>query len=458
MGSRPDPLEAFTRGFQAQFRGEEWEAGSPTVLVALSGGLDSLVLLHLLRSLPGLPEMDVRAAHFDHAMRPESGEDARWVEGVCLEWDVPLDVGRAHVPPTSEDEARQLRYEFLLGIKDETGARLLLTAHHADDQAETVLFRIFRGTGLAGLAGIPRRRSPGIFRPLLPFRRSTLEEYAAVHGIRPREDPSNEDRSIPRNFLRHEVLPRVEREVAPGAMESLRRLARLARENERAWESLLPGILKGMERESDRGIVVIRSALLAYHPAVRARVLRHLLRRQGLTLSETGTRRLLECTRGGSSGRVHQLPGGHRFCREFDTFLLAVGDGPGEDIPLVISTPEAGSGEARVGGCRVEVSWGSVRNDEVESELRLDPEKLAFPLWIRGWVPGDRISLPYGGKKLKKLFREVGVPAGARGRIPVLVDARGRVLWVSGVAISTFSRTESHEADFFIGTQNVDEP
>jgi tRNA(Ile)-lysidine synthase len=457
MGSRSDPLESFTQRFQAQFKGEEWREGPPTLLVALSGGLDSLVLLHLLRSLPGLPEMDVRAAHFDHAMRPGSGEDALWVGGVCEEWEVPLDVGRADSPPTSEDQARELRYEFLLGVKENVKARFLLTAHHADDQAETILFRIFRGTGMAGLAGIPRRRHPGILRPLLAFSRATLEEYAAVHGIRPRVDPSNQDRTIPRNFLRHEVIPAVEGAVAPGARESLRRLARLARENEAAWESLLPEILSGLERESDRGIVVVRSALLAYHPAVRARVLRHLLRQQGLNLSEAGTRRLLEFTRGGSSGRVHQLPGGLRFRREFDTFLLEVEDDPGEDLSLTISSPAQGSGEVRVGGRRVEVCWGSVRDDGVETELWVDPDDLVFPLRVRAWAPGDRISLPHGGKKLKKLFREAGVPAGARGRIPVLVDARGRVLWVSGLARSTYSRTESREAPFLIGIRNVDE-
>jgi tRNA(Ile)-lysidine synthase len=457
MGSLPDPLEAFTESFLAQFKRGVGEESAPVVLVALSGGLDSLVLLHLLRSLPGLPRMEVRAAHFDHTMRPESGDDALWVTDLCQEWGVPLTVGRARQTPASEDEGRQARYEFLLKAKEEAGAHLLLTAHHADDQAETVLFRILRGTGLPGLAGIPRLRSPGIFRPLLPFSRATLEAYAAVHGIRPRVDPSNQDCGIPRNLLRHEILPRVEG-VTPGARESLRRLARLARENEKAWESLLPELLKGLTRESDRGILVVRSALLAYHPAVRSRLLRHLVQGHGLTLTESGTRRLLEFTKGAPSGRVHELPGGLRLRREFDTILLDVGGEVGEDQPLLVSSPRAGSGEARLGGRRVRVVWGPESSGQLESELRLDAEALTFPLRIRGWAPGDRISLPHGGKKLKKLFLEAEVPAGARSRIPVLVDARGRVLWVGGVAVSTLARTEHHKAPFCIGIRNVHEP
>ena len=226
---------------RAQFTGDDWAGATQTVLVALSGGLDSLVLLHLLRFEEGLPEMRLLAAHFDHRMCSSSGLDAEWVRGLCRAWAVPLHLGRAASIPTSEEEAREARYEFLLGSKDQGDASWLLTAHHADDQAETVLFRVFRGTGLSGLAGIPRRRPPGIFRPLLPFSRETLEGYASFHGIQPRLDPSNEDVSIPRNFLRHRVIPQVEGAVAGGARSSLQRLARLARENEEAWDSLLPG-------------------------------------------------------------------------------------------------------------------------------------------------------------------------------------------------------------------------
>lgn len=459
--SEPRPesgsVDTFFQRFQAQFTGEAWSGDAVPVLVALSGGLDSLVLLHLLRFGKGLPPVRLHAAHFDHRMRSDSGSDAEWVKGLCRGWDVPLHLGLADAVSASEEEAREKRYEFLLGVKDEVGARWLLTAHHADDQAETVLFRIFRGTGLPGLAGIPRQRSPGVYRPLLPFSREKLEDYASFHGIRHRQDHSNQDVSIPRNYLRHRVLPQVEKEVAPGARKSLQRLARLARENEEAWGSLLPGILKGIVEESDRGIVVVRSALLTYHPAVQGRVLRQLVQRHGITLTEAGTRGVLEFTRTGASGRSFQLPGGLRIRREFDTFLLEPDQASGEDRPLMIPGLEAGSGEADLGGERLSVSWGGPRGEAFEAETLLDPEALAFPLRMRGWVPGDRITLPYGSKKLKKLFAEAGVPAGARSRVPVLVDAEGRVLWVSGVAVSALARPGSHEAPFLIGIRHVDQ-
>src|SRR5690606_15955834 len=116
------------------------------------------------------------ATHFDHAMRPGSGADAQWVAGLCRAWDVPLAAARAEDPPRSEAAARELRYAFLHAAAERFAAETLVTAHHADDQAETVLFRLARGTGLAGLAGIPERRGI-IARPLLAFTRGELAAY-----------------------------------------------------------------------------------------------------------------------------------------------------------------------------------------------------------------------------------------------------------------------------------------
>src|SRR4051812_7461857 len=162
------------------------------LLAAVSGGADSVVLLHLLRFVAEGMGMTVSAAHFDHAMRPDSGADAQWVAGLCAAWDVPLVVGRADGTLRSEGEARDARYAFLEAARAGAGADWIATAHHADDQAETVLFRVLRGTGVAGLAGIaPVDAARRLVRPLLPFRRAELRRYARSHGLRWREDSTN---------------------------------------------------------------------------------------------------------------------------------------------------------------------------------------------------------------------------------------------------------------------------
>jgi len=455
--SSPGPGERVRERFREEFDRMVGPREGDALLLALSGGLDSLVLLHLLRFDPGLPRRPVTAAHFDHRMREGSEDDARWVRGLCRAWAVPLILGRAPAPPGGEEEARRMRYEFLLRAREEVGARWLLTAHHADDQAETILFRILRGTGLKGLAGIPRRRNPGILRPLLPFSRDELEAYARSRGIRPREDPSNEDISIPRNYLRRVGLPALEGEVAPGARRSLLRLARLARENEEAWDSLLPALLQGLVEVGDRGVFVVRSAFLAYHPSLRGRLLREVLRRRGLNLDEAGTRALLEFTRTGASGRAFPLPGGYRFLREFDRFLLFEDGEPGEDQQLLLPGPEEGSGRATVGGRTYRVSWGTGVAPERGLRASFSVGALTFPLRVRGWAPGDRVRLPGGTRKLKRLFRDSGIPVGERNRIPLLVAASGDVLWVMGVAVSDRARPGEADSPLFVGIEDVHE-
>lgn len=407
------------------------------VLVACSGGLDSIALLHLLRfGLPGY-RLDLRAAHLDHAMRPSSAGDAAWIRGLCRAWDVPLVSERAAEAPSSETEARRIRYAFLHRVARDL--ERVATAHHADDQAETLLFRMIRGTGLRGLRGIPARRGP-IIRPLLPFRRADLATYADRVGLAYRDDPSNRDLRMARNRIRHRVLPELER-IRPGAVMALVRLARHAERAERGWQAVLDRLGEQAILESDEtGVTLARSVLRSYHPQVRAGVLRHVLRRYGSTPDRAGTHAALEFISSGRSGGGLDLPGNVRLERDFDRFRVArVSRGiesTGADDPLVIGSSAPGQGTATIGGRVLDVAWGaSVRGAVTEGEKHARFHgRLAYPLTLRGWRPGDRIRLDYGSKKLKKLFAEHRLDRRARARVPLLVDDTGQVLWAVGLA------------------------
>lgn len=414
-----------------------------TVLVALSGGLDSVVLLHLLRfGVPHL-ELSLVAAHFDHRMRAGSATDAEWVAGLCRAWEVPVVQAVAREPLRSEAQARTARYAFLRAAAHRRAISCVATGHHADDQAETVLFRIIRGTGIAGLAGIPERRGV-LIRPLLPYHRAELARYAAGSHLRWREDPTNRLLHYARNRLRHDVLPRIEA-ISSGTVAALNRLAEDAREVEEAWHAVLDRLEDESTLErAEAWIELARPTLLSYHPALRARLLRRLMRRLGSRPDRAGTRLALEFISSGASGGRIQVTGGLELEREFDRIRIARPTARGDEWPaddaLVIHGPETGDGTVVVGGRSVRLRWSRARAGEDAPSpgaglaASFDPAALRFPLTVRAWEPGDRILVAGGTKKLKKLFVELRIGRSQRARIPILVDAHDRVLWVHGVA------------------------
>lgn len=478
-GGRPSP--GSEAGLPGRFAGHLRALGAAEpghgMVVAVSGGVDSLVLLHLLRFGGAAPGSRVVAAHLDHRMRPESSADALWLRGLARAWNVPLEVGEAERRPTDQASARQARYRFLERVRRDHGARWILTAHHRDDQAETVLHRILRGTGPSGLRGIrpiaplpvadaepspprtlPDGRQPVLLRPLLPFPRDELEAYARRVGVRAREDPTNRSAHYARNVLRREILPRVEEAVAPGAREALVRLAALVEEEETAWEQ----VLHRREEEvvlarTERGVWIHRARFLEEPPAVQRRLLRWWMASYGVRPHRQATEDAQRFGCSAASGRRLDLPRGLELRRDFHRLWLgraedipsgAIADVPhpehsGEERPLSLDTPARLAEERalRVGGRTFRVRWDpspptgspAASAGSPPWTLRVHGPRIRFPLRFRGWRAGDRVRLRGGRKTLAKAFGERRVPREERGRVPVLVDAHDEVLWVPGV-------------------------
>ena len=411
------------------------------LLVAVSGGADSVALLHILRFERDVPAGQLVAAHFDHGMRPGSAADADWVRGLCSAWEVPLRSGSAPAALRGETAARAARWAFLLDSACAAEADVILTAHHADDQAETLLFRIARGTGLPGLAGIPERRRVVhdgrqilIVRPMLGVTRAELRAYCDAQGLRFREDPTNAQPGTARNRIRATLLPALERQ-RPGASARLAAIARAAVELEHAWRAVIRDVAREavLERSNSR-IVLAREVLLGYDPQVRTRLLRHELRRLGQAPGRTGTRAVDEFINTGRSGKGIGLSGGVRIERERDRIVLRRTQARSEDKPLRIMAPDSGAGLALIGGRRLHAHWSMDPERRATATIEFDPAALTFPLEMRAWRAGDRIRFDYGSKKLKKLFLERGIGRAERSRTPVLADAAGRILWVRGIA------------------------
>lgn len=298
--------------FHGHLRRSGWLDGASSVVVAVSGGLDSMTLLHLLRFGGSTPSLPLHAAHVDHRMREESGADAAWLGEICGEWGVAFHLRTAPAPVRTEAEGRELRYAFFAEVARELGpGAVVMTAHTADDQAETVLFRIARGSGPRGLGGIRPGRSPSLVRPLLPFRRRDVEEYAAAQRVPLREDPSNRDPRWTRNRLRHEILPALEAAV-PGAAAALVSLSGTSRLESEALDALLDLRIETLAQGTapGPGLSFARRDLATLPDPVLTVLLRRAAARLGGRPGRAATADLLRFVRESPAGREVTLAGG----------------------------------------------------------------------------------------------------------------------------------------------------
>jgi tRNA(Ile)-lysidine synthase len=333
-------VSGFARRVLAEWRRRGWPARGERVLVAVSGGADSSALLLALDELrrAGLLGVELTAAHLDHGLRGARGaEDARWVEAWARSLGYEVLAGRAEVEASDnlEQAARRARYEFLSGAARACGARAVLAAHTLDDQAETVLLRLLRGSGAGGLAAIRPERAldaagnVSLRRPLVAWaRRAQTEEYCRARGVEFRRDEMNEDEGFARVRLRRRVLPLLET-FNPRAVEALARAADLLHEDAAALEALAAGLLEeaaaeasgeesGRAPSAEEGAAArpLRVEVLsAAMPALRRRALRLWLARGRGDLRRVSLQHVKAVERllaGERGGRVAELPGGAR--------------------------------------------------------------------------------------------------------------------------------------------------
>ncbi len=273
--SPPIEIPSLRDRFEVAFPPTFWRGNR--VVVAVSGGADSISLLRLMDATGFLPPGELRAAHFHHGLRPSAEEDADFVSKTCRELQIPCQIGywRANRPSTlGEAAARQARYAFLQSASEKVGARYLLIAHSAEDQAETILHQVLRGSGLRGLSGIPQTRnltaSLTLLRPLLAFRRQELRDYLESLRQSFREDPSNASPQFTRNRIRHQLLPLANSLLPNDIVESLCRLGRIADESQSAMESQAAKLLAQAvaTEQSSASFTIDRSLLRASPPAV----------------------------------------------------------------------------------------------------------------------------------------------------------------------------------------------
>ena len=415
-----------------------------TVLVALSGGADSVALMHALLELRERFDLRIVAAHLNHRIRAfESDRDENFVREMCARLGVELRVAHARGLDADsanlEERARDARYRFLNRAADALGADFIALAHHADDQAETVLMRILRGAGIAGLAAMSERGPGRLVRPMLAAYRADILSYLQVRGISFVEDSSNLSPEILRNRIRTELIPMLERDYASGLR---RRLVEIAGEMRSVddFMNAAASIEFAAMRSADDALDVSRFSTLA--PALQMSVLRLYLSARIGTLRRI-TRAHLEALRrlvlaGGPSDSI-DLPGRWRAEREYN-LLRIINTVAASDEPF--SVPLRLDGITIVEAANYRFDASTINVDAADAWPRdlnvalFDAAAIADAgLVVRNFIRGDRIH-PLGmrgARKVKDVFVDRKIPRLERRRFPIVTLA-GEVAWLPGLA------------------------
>ncbi|MBP6389638.1 MAG: tRNA lysidine(34) synthetase TilS [Flavobacteriales bacterium] len=397
------------------------EPGQP-LLVAVSGGVDSMVLLHVLRA-EGYP---VTAAHADHGLRGgESLADHDHVRRYCDQWNIPfvtrsLPVLEAQVGSGRSVEmvARDLRYAWLNETAALAGLRAIAMAHHRNDAVETLLMHLLRGTGIAGWAGIPRR-SGNVVRPLLSVGRDQIRAYASTHRVPFREDSSNADLAFLRNRVRHELLPLMER-IRPGASRTMARSLDLFGDLVYEWTVRSAPLLAALPEDR------IPFSALASSLAPRL-LLHHRLRPLGFHPEQLED--LLRAALEGHTG-AEFLSAGYRALVDREAILVMTVH------PGVLPSYQIGSDLALPADAPVRLTRRSSATDDLDlgpGSVRFLFERLDFPLLLRPWQHGDRFK-PHGmsgTRSVSDLLIDAKVPRHLKERTYVLCS-KGAIAWVVG--------------------------
>ncbi len=470
------PQDDWKRRIMAEARAGGWWHKGSSVVAAVSGGPDSMALLHLLKTMAEDVPFHIVVAHVNHQFRgAESDAEAKLVGRLAREWGMPFETAELGLPAyiaetgmNAQSAAREKRYRFLKQVAERNSCSVLLTGHHADDQAETVLMRLIRGTGPSGLAGIkPRRKEEDLelIRPLLRITKCELLDYCKRNGVPFAVDSSNVDRHYFRNTVRLDLIPMLEKHN-PKLKASLVRLADMAAMDDDYMEDQTFKAFEEWVSPSGEGFRLERRRFRGLHVALQRRLIKLILNcssypRQMLDFHQVEEilAALLE-----ERPTVIQLDIGDGWVlkREYEEVYI------GPSLPqslsfayIVTESMEEVAIEETGERAMLERLMGSVPHVSGNLlEACFDEAELKYPLKIRSRLPGDLLH-PYGlngTKKVQDMFVDAKVPRSRRDSLPLLVNGDGRVLWIPRMRRSRHALITDHTRSTlhitFVGAEN----
>ncbi len=447
------------------------------VLVGVSGGPDSVALLHLLLALSPQFSIKLGVAHLNHSLRlQDSDNDAEFVESMCLKLNLPLYIKKVDVQRyqktnkiSLEEAARRVRYDFFNDVSRKEGFNKIALGHHLDDNAELILMNIFRGSGSLGISGIPPVRSMGInkqiVRPLIGLRKSQLIDYLSEKGLTYVLDTSNEDTNYVRNEIRFNLIPYLEKTFNPNIAKTLNQLALISR-SEEGWKNEITRKLfeKSVLSAQEDTISFHVAHLVNIHASAKRRMLRMAIERIKKDLRRITFRHVdaaVSLLEAGSKAWSIDLPEGLIIYRKHDTLFIskktenhrAAGrlSNKSRLLPFTYSINKPESGQTviqHVNQRNIYLTFSECYIENLSdifnaghSEAFFDIDVLSFPLELRNLMPGDCFS-PLGIKgtqKVKKYFINKKIPVIDRIKSSILLS-RGKIIWVVGHQIDDFAK------------------
>ncbi len=436
------------------------------IVAACSGGPDSLALVDLLHELQDELHIHLCVAHLDHGLRGEASEqDAEFVRNFCVQRGLDCFSGKMDVADAArrcggslEETGRRLRYEYLRKVAREIGGAFIATGHHRDDQAETVLLNIIRGSGARGLGGI-RPRQNDIIRPLLCLNREEIHQWCQKRDLHPRFDASNDNTDFRRNRIRHELIPLLCRQYNPALVDTLCRTADVLQAEHEFIQEHANQLLSEMVEESAEGFRLKSKEFLSLAAAVQRAIIRSLLEKlQGdvLGIGFVHVEQIRELFAKSRGTKYLNLPG--RIVARQCYQDLYIGQRAEKESPFVPECVELQCpGETRLPAlgllvrCTVDVGPLPSLTEMTPMRAVFDRAFVKMPLKLRCRRPGDRfraLGAP-GEKKLKKLLIDLKVPVEKRSRILLICDEDG-ILLVGGCCRSERAKVSNTTKSYII--------
>ncbi|MFQ9310968.1 MAG: tRNA lysidine(34) synthetase TilS [Paraclostridium sordellii] len=408
------------------------------VVLGLSGGPDSVCLLHILKQLESEYDLSIYAAHLNHQIRGiEAQKDVMYISRLCDSLGIKLFVKSINVPIyckenglSIEEGARKLRYEMFYEIKEKTKSNKIAIGHNLNDQAETILMRMMRGTGLQGLKGIEYKRDNTIIRPILDIERSSIENYCEEYKLNPRIDSTNLENIYTRNKIRLELIPYIQENFNSNVVESICRMGNNLKLDSEYLEQ--EGINKFSEianLKDKEQVEIPLDKYINFHKAIKTRIIRNSIK---YILGDTNfvdqkhIEDVLDLEDDTKVNKKLVLPRGLYVYRNNDHILFTNKEITYEEVEFSYKLPKEGIIKIKELGVFVETKLISIerfKNMKVDKSSKgFDVDKFKGGIFVRNKKSGDKIKLSGGSKKLKNLFIDLKIPREERSKIPVVVD------------------------------------